>query len=70
MGYVSVTLHKKCEKSKVPNNVSYSSQTCRFVFFDLNELPFHEVSYFEDIEDIDNQIDITRIENTSDLGNR
>ena len=50
---------------RIPSGV-FLCQSFRFAGPDLDELPFHDVSA---IEDFDNQIDRTPIENTSDIEN-
>ena len=60
-----IAVHKKCEKSRICDSV-FLCESCRSAEPDLDELPFHEAS---SLEDLDNQINITPIENTSDTEN-
>ena len=61
----NIAVHKKCEKSKISNSVSYTCQKCSLTLSNKNEIPFPEVSFSENA----NQIDITPIENTTDIDN-
>ena len=55
---------KKCEKSKISDGI-FLCESCR-PDPDLEELPFHELSF---LEDINNQINITPTKDTSDNDN-
>ena len=61
----NIAVHKKCEKSKISDGI-FLCKFCRPVDTDLEELPFHELSF---LEDINNQINITPIEDTSENEN-
>ena len=60
----NTAVHKKCEKSKISQDI-FLCESCR-PGPDLGELPFHKLSF---LEDINNQTNITAIKDTSDNEN-